>query len=56
MRKFYDNLFKKKENLQIEDTALINIKDRLPKLKNIEKINIEKEITMDELNNIVKKS
>ena len=45
---FYENLFKGKENIDIEETSLKNIEDRLPKLNDTERMDIEKDITLEE--------
>ena len=56
MRNFYATLFKNKKNTAIEDTPLKNIKNNLRKLKDNEREDIEKEITLEELHNIIEKS
>ena len=56
MRKFYNNLYKYKEHLEIENTELNQVRNSLPKLNNIERENLEKDITMEELGFIVRKS
>ena len=56
MKIFYNNLYKHKEHLDIEDTELNRVRDSLPKLNNADRENMEKEITMEELGFIIKKS
>ena len=56
MRNFYENLFKKKKNVEIGKTPFKNISKNLTKLDNNDKIIMEKEITLEELQNIIIKS
>ena len=56
MRSFYASLFKNRKNSLIEDTQLRHIENKLHKLNDNEKDDIEKEITLEELHNIVEKS
>ena len=56
MRTYYENLYRKQNNRDIENTSLNNIKERLPKLNTKDRELIEKDITIEELAQIVKKS
>ena len=56
MRKFYNNLFRKKENIDINKTNLEKIGEKLPKLKDDDKKDLEREITLEELHGIIQKS
>ena len=56
MRNFYENLFKKKESVEIEETPFKHISNNLPKLNSNDKIEMEKEITLEELKNTITKS
>ena len=56
MHNFYATLFKRKNNTLIEETPLRNIEDKIKKLNNKEKREIEKKITLEELHNIIEKS
>ena len=56
MRKFYEKLFSEKKCIDIDETSLKTIKKRLPKLNEQNREMVEKEITLEELSNIVKKS
>ena len=54
MRQFYENLYKKQENTDIEDTSLNPIKEGLNKINEVEKTNLDENISMEELGNVVK--
>ena len=56
MRRYYENLYKKQNNRDIETTSLSKINERLPKLNNKDRELLEKDITIEELAQIVKKS
>ena len=56
MRQFYENLYKEQKNTDIENTSLNPIKERLKKIDEEEKMTLDKDISMEELGNIVKKS
>ena len=56
MRLFYEKLYTEQDNIDIEDTSLSPIKEKVKKLNEYEKENLEKEISMEELGNIVKQS
>ena len=56
MHKFYENLFKKRENVEIDETSFKNIVKKLPKLNNKDKTDMEKEITLEELKNTITNS
>ena len=56
MRRFYESLFKEKRNIDIYETSFERIEEKLPKLSEIEKEDIEKEITIVELGQTIMKS
>ena len=56
MRTYYENLYRKQNNRDIENTSLNNMKERLPKLNTKDRELLEKDITIEELAQIVKKS
>ena len=56
MRKFYENLYHKRESIDIQNTSLRNIKEKMPKLNGNDRETLENEITIEELGFIIKKS
>ena len=56
MRKFYGRLYQKEDNIDISESSLRNIENNLPKLNKMDKENLEKDISLDKLGYIVKKS
>ena len=55
MRQFYEKLYKEQKNTDIENTSLNPIKERLNQINEVEKMTLEKDISLEELGNIVKK-
>ena len=56
MSKFYTKLYSKQEAVDINNTSFKGIDDKLPKLTENEKINLEREITEEELKEVIKRS
>ena len=49
MRKFYEKLYSPKDTIDISDSPLLNLIGDLPKLTELEKNNLEIDITLEEL-------
>ena len=56
MKNFYETLYSKKCTTNINDTSYANIQNQLPKLTELEKKDISKEISIENLRHIVFKS
>ena len=56
MKEFYENLYREKNTLDINNSNYAHIANNLPKLNNIEKQHIDEKITLDDLKHIVYKS
>ena len=56
MRLFYEKLYTEQDNIDIENTSVSPIKEKVKKLSEYEKENLEKEISLEELGSIVKQS
>ena len=56
MRNFYENLFKERDSISIEETTFKDIEEKLLKLNEEDKAEIEAEISLEELKLVVMKS
>ena len=56
MRLFYEKLYTGKNNIELEQSSLSHFKDKINKISDKEKEDLEKKITMSELELIIKKS
>ena len=56
MSEFYTKLYSKQETLEINNTSFKGIEEKLPILNESEKNNLEKEITEEEIKEVIRKS
>ena len=56
MRLFYEKLYTGKNNIELEQSSLSHVKDKITKISDKEREDLEKQITMSELEIIIKKS
>ena len=56
MNFFYQNLYNKKDTVNIEDTNFANLGNQLPKLNEMDKLEIERDICLEDLKHTVFKS
>ena len=55
MRQSYEKLYTGKNNIKLEQSSLSHVKDKIKKISDNDKADLERKITMSELELIIKK-